>query len=398
MNSVVEVHDASQPGSPHVATAFISTQRRTVTTTFRYEPTYIANPDAWPLGPDLPLTSQSVVSGLPGPLADTAPDRWGRGLIDKPVRGDALAQGSTPLTVTDLDYLLGVSDSTRQGALRYRLSDSEEFLGAGTEVPLLMDLPRVLDATDRVGRGDDLVAVKTLLAAGSASLGGARPKASVRDGERLLIAKFPHRADQWDVMGWEATTLDLARMCGIEVPAHEIVRIGERSVLLLERLDRVAGRRIPYVSGMTLLGKGDGDGADYIEVAEAMSEHGADIEVQLDQMWRRIAFGVAVNNTDDHLRNLGFLRAGGGWVLTPMFDVNPDPVAGAARATSIGWRGDAEALFEIAPYFDVNAERAETVWTEVSAAVSDWRSVALANGVPRGELAMFAPVLDARPR
>ncbi|MFM8351910.1 MAG: type II toxin-antitoxin system HipA family toxin, partial [Actinomycetales bacterium] len=352
----------------------------------------------WPLGPELPLTSQSVVSGLPGPLADSAPDRWGRGLIDRRIRTEAFAAGRTPRTVTDIDYLLGLSDFTRQGALRYRLGDADQVLTDGSTVPKLIDLPRLLNAADRIGSADDLAAVKTLLDAGSASLGGARPKASVRDGDRLLLAKFPHRSDQWDVMAWEATALDLAARCGIDVPVHELVRIDGRSVLLLDRFDRSGVDRIPFASGMTLLGKRDGDNADYIEVAEALSEHGADVIADLERMWRRIAFSVAIHNTDDHLRNLGFLRGRGGWTLSPMFDVNPDPDPGSRRVTSIGWRNQPEAesraLIDIAPYFDLSPNLADCILDEVRSVVSHWRAVATANGIPRSRRTPFSQVLD----
>ena len=395
---VIEVHAGSQPDSPRVGTASLTTTRGTVTTTFRYAPAYLAGPHPWALGPDLPLTSQSVASGLPGPLADSAPDRWGRGLINRRVRAEALAAGRTPPMVTEIDYLLGVSDLTRQGALRYRLADSSEFLAEGSAVPKLIELARLLDAAERIGGTDDLAAVETLLAAGSASLGGARPKASVRDGERLLLAKFPHRSDQWDVMAWEATALDLAAMCGIDVPVHELVRIDDRSVLLLERFDRAGVDRIPFASGMTLLGKRDGDNADYLEVAEAISEHGADVTADLERMWRRIAFSVAIHNIDDHLRNLGFLHGRGGWTLAPMFDVNPDPVPASQRVTSIGWRNSPEeeagALIDIAPHFDLGPNHARSIWQDVCGAAGRWRSAAAANGIPRSQLNAFAHVLD----
>ena len=157
----------------------------------------------------------STVPGLPGCFQDCSPDRWGRNLIEKRLRAFALREGTGQRTLTDVDYLLGVADLTRQGALRLRHGSdsvpSGPFIDPDTVVPKLLELPRLLAAADAVARDpDDQTAVKDLLDAGSGSLGGARPKASVREGERLMIAKFPHRDDTWDVMAWEATALDLA--------------------------------------------------------------------------------------------------------------------------------------------------------------------------------------------
>lgn len=396
----IEVCDGSRETTVGAGSAYLAMRRGALTTTFAYADAFVASSDAWALSPDLPLTGRSVTSGLPGALADTAPDRWGRRLIDRRIRGEALAEGRTPPTVTDIDYLLGVSDTSRQGALRYRRDEASSFLALGADVPRLIDLPQVLAATDRISAhgGDDLELVKELLAAGSASLGGARPKASVRDGDQLMIAKFPHRSDEWDVMAWEATALDLAARCGIQAPKHRLIDIGGRSVLLVERFDRDGHTRIPYLSGMTLLGKRDGDTSDYVELAEAMGEYCADVRAQLEQLWRRMAFSVTIHNTDDHLRNHGFLKVRRGWVLSPVFDVNPNPEPGHQRVTTIGWRNDAHgevaALRAAAPYFHLDDVQATVIWAEVSEAVSTWRAVAAANGIRRAEFNRFADVLD----
>lgn len=399
----LDVCDGSGEEATLAGVAYLSARRRTLTTTFAFDEAFLGAKGAWALSPDLPLGGgRTVLSGLPGALSDTAPDRWGRNLIDRRIRGEALAAGRTPPMVTDIDYLLGVSDITRQGALRYRRDGEGPFLAPGSDVPRLLDLPHLLATSDRLvaDTSDDLGIVKELLAAGSASLGGARPKASVRDGERLWIAKFPHRSDEWDVMAWEATALDLADRCGIATPPHRLVDIAGRSVLLLERFDRSGEHRIPFISAMTLLGKRDGDTADYVEIAEALGAFGAQTRDQLEQMWRRMAFSVAIHNTDDHLRNHGFLRRRDGWMLSPVFDVNPNPAIEDSRVTTIGWRSTSDvevnALGEVAPYFDVTPSRAAEIWTEVTDSVAGWRSVANANGIRREEINRFAPVLDRR--
>ena len=189
-----------------VGTAHVSSRREVVSTRFVYADTYLGRPDAFEISPDLPLASGGgTTEGLPGAVADSAPDRWGRSLIKKRMMSGGRVGDGRPRTVTEVDFLLGVSDLTRQGALRYRLGGSE-FHAPGHAVPKLIELPRLLHAADvaTAEGGDDQAAVQELLDAGSASLGGARPKASVRDGDRLFIAKFPHRSDEWDVIVWRS--------------------------------------------------------------------------------------------------------------------------------------------------------------------------------------------------
>ena len=367
---------------------------RLVSSTFRYDTGYLADPSAFAFDPSLALTTGGQnVSGLPGAFQDCSPDRWGRTLITKGRRGSALADGRTMEALTDVDFLVGVSDLTRQGALRFRAEHSGPFLGEGAEVPRLLDLPALLRAADAASRDDDFAAIKQLLAAGTGSLGGARPKASVRDGERLLIAKFPHPHDDWDVMAWEKTALDLADAAGIAVPPSQLVRIEGRSVLLLERFDRRALTRVPYLSAMTLLGAQDNDSHDYLEVAEALPEVSAATTADLNELWRRTAFSILVNNIDDHLRNHGFLHVKGGWRLSPAFDMNPHPDAATARQTGVAGAHHREealgALLESASAFDLTLASGQSVLAEVASAVSTWQQVAGRNGIGSKELDLF---------
>lgn len=205
--------------------------------------------------------------------------------------------------------------------------------------------------------------VKCLLDAGSSTLGGARPKATVDDGGDFYIAKFPAPGDDHDVMAWEKTALDLAASCGLTVPDSRLVRMGGEAVLLTRRFDRDGGGRLPYLSAMSLLGARDGEARDYIEVAEALASFVGDPGRDLEELFGRVAFSIAVNNTDDHLRNHGFLRAGGRWRLSPAFDVNPNPDDCAQRATAVfgecgGGQSRALAEAEISRFgrvFDVRA-------------------------------------------
>lgn len=208
--------------------AYFTLGRQRVTSSFSYDSAYLSRPGSVDLDPSLPRRSgQQYVSGLPGSFQDSAPDRWGRNLIDKRWRVAERESRQRLPGLTPVDYLLGVSDLTRQGDLRYRIDEDGPFLDPGITVPRLVALPRLLAAADQVTRDpDDQSAVQTLLDAGSGSLGGARPKASVlADDGRLLIAKFPRPGDEWDVMAWEKTALDLAERAGIAVPTRRLVTV-----------------------------------------------------------------------------------------------------------------------------------------------------------------------------
>lgn len=384
-----------------VGVAYFTVRRNTVTTRFIYADGWLSRSDAWSISPDLPIQhGQATVTGLPGAFADSAPDRWGRNLIEKHRRAVARRDGGALPGLTDVDFLVGVSDVTRHGALRYSSPDRPgEYLQPGREVPPMVGLPTLLHAARLASTDDDHEAVKTLLDAGTGSLGGARPKASVDDEGRPLIAKFPHAGDDWSLIAWEAVALDLAEQCGIAVPPHRLVGIGDDPVLLVERFDRSDDGRVPYISAMTLVGGQDGASADYLDVAEAMTEHGARPRADLHELFRRIAFSIAINNVDDHLRNHGFLRRGSGWELAPVFDVNPHPDPGVARVTSIAGatrRNEAsEALIDSAEWFDLTRDDAMAVLSAVTDGARTWRQVATTHGIDAAELARFFPVFDA---
>jgi serine/threonine-protein kinase HipA len=256
-----------------------------------------------------------------------------------------------------------------------------------------------VDIVDREAVGsDELAAIKILLDAGSGSLGGARPKASVRDGDRPWMAKFPRASDEWDVMAWEMTALDLAEACGIKTPTRRLVDLAGKQVLLLERFDREVSQRIPYISAMTLHQAHDEDRREYIEIAEALQVVGSDVRVDLQEFWRRIAFSIAINNSDDHLRNHGLLYRDRGWRLSPAFDVNPDPDFGEHRTTSINFVTDHEnavhALIEAAEHFDLDTESANTIWNEVRSGVESWRAVAAKHGIDGHEIRLFSEAFE----
>ncbi|SDT77180.1 type II toxin-antitoxin system HipA family toxin [Actinoplanes derwentensis] len=382
--------------------AHFNFRRGRLTATFSYERDYLALPGAYAVDPALGLATGAwpLPQGLPGAFSDAAPDRWGRNLIAKRLRAEAVVEGRAMPTLDDRDYLLGVSDETRQGALRFKTDADDVFQHPSPDVPKLIALPTLLHAANAVARDepDNLDAIKTLLDAGTGSLGGARPKASVRDDKRLMIAKFPHHSDGWSVIAWEKTALDLAEAAGIPVPGRQLVGIDGSPVLLLDRFDREGPNRIGYISSMTLLEAQDGQPRDYTEIAEILPENSSSAVEDLRQLWRRIAFSIAIHNTDDHLRNHGFLRRASGWRLAPAFDVNPNPELAAQRVTSVGGAtrpaDEVSALLVYAENFGLTDQQARTILRDVADAAANWGSIARRNGIAQAEIARFEPTLS----
>lgn len=395
--------DVFMDDSGLVGRAYFTRTRGQVSTTFIYAPDYLVN-GGMNIDPVLRLVSgaQYVERLLPA-FADSAPDRWGRNLIDKAQRIRAREEKRAPRRLDDVDYLLGVSDDTRQGALRFRLPDSAEYLGPPSRVPKLVSLPQLLRASDELAKDDDPArAVKELLATGTTGLGGARPKASVRleDG-RPAIAKFPHSSDQWDVMAWEATCLDLLAKVGVRTPRHRLTHVGDRSVLILERFDRtVEGARIPYISAMTASGSSDGERMDYADIAEAMRDLSGSPARDQKELFDRVVFSVAVGNTDDHLRNHGFLADRDQWSLSPVFDVNANPDLAQIRSTSImgadSFPDEIDGLLAFADECGLTQAQAKERFAHIGLTLKAWREQARIYKIRESEIAMMAESLDQR--
>jgi serine/threonine-protein kinase HipA len=379
-------------------------RRRAESETFTYSQSYLSRQDAYALDPALPLVSGQLQTPIGhamfGAFSDCAPDRWGRMLIHRRARraGDGSA-GTAEESFGEVDYLLGVRDDLRQGALRFHDPESEKFLAdEDAGVPHLVDLPRLLDIAERAERDGASEEEYEVLLKGGSSLGGARPKAHVIDQHgRIAIAKFPRPdGDDWDVTAWEAITLELARSAGLTVADSELVDMQGRSVLIVDRFDRRGDRRVGYVSAMTMLEAVDGDRRTYLDLVEVIEEESDRATEDLHELWRRIAFSRLISNTDDHLRNHGFLRATtGGWALSPAFDLNPSPEPGAKRfATTVDEGSDEdnlEALLQSAPLFRLDKPTAEAVIAEVSTATSHWREVARRAGQTTGSINQMEP-------
>jgi serine/threonine-protein kinase HipA len=373
---------------------------------FVYDNRFLASPDAYALDPALPLVAGTLQTPVGRPLfgafTDSLPDRWGRMLIRRAELVRAKAAGTAPRSMSEADLLLGVRDDLRQGAMRFRLDDQGPFLAPeDSGVPALTDLPALLDIAARLERDSaDYDDLRRLLRAGS-SLGGARPKAHVLDAAgRVAIAKFPSDgSDPWDVMAWEKVALDLAQDAGVTVPDSQLIRIGDRHVLIVDRFDRRGSARIGYASAMTMLEARDGDQRSYLEIAAVIEERSASATADLRQLWRRIAFSILISNTDDHLRNHGFLHdRGEAWSLSPAFDLNPNPAPGQKYlSTAVDFddtRASVETLLSVAEYFRLDASQALDVLADVTKAAASWRRVALTHGLMQRDLAEMEPAFE----
>lgn len=338
-----------------------------------------------------------------GVFLDSCPDRWGRVLMRRREAQLARAEGRSERRLLESDYLLGVHDGHRMGALRFRvdgrfMDDNDEL--ASPPWTSLRELQQASLALEREGVEDDPGYSRWLrmLIAPGGSLGGARPKASVRD-ERghLWIAKFPSRNDQDDIGGWEQVVHDLAERSGLVVPGAQLGRFGSSKsgghghhTFLSRRFDRTeSGGRLHFASAMTLLDRVDGQGADdgvsYQDLAELLMRLGSNTSADLEQLWRRIVFSICVSNTDDHLRNHGFMLEPTGWALAPAYDMNPDP-HGAGLKLNISETDNTQDLdlaLSVASVFRVKKKRAQDLITEIVGVVKEWRSVATHHGLSR---------------
>ena len=383
------------------------TRKSRPTATFEYDRTWLTSPERFALDPALAVGPGPfhTAADMPlfGAIGDSAPDRWGRGLMRRAERRRAKRKGETPRTLTEIDYLLMVNDEARQGALRFALEEGTAFVATheDTPIPPLLHLPRLLSAADRVGTDSDTDEDLRLLLAPGSSLGGARPKASVRDRDgRLAIAKFPHQHDEIDTVRWEALALTLAEKAGIEVPRWRLENIAGRPVLLLQRFDRRDGHRVPFLSAMSMLGARDRETRSYLEFVDALRQHGGSPRADMHALWRRIVLSVLISNTDDHLRNHGFLyESPDGWRLAPAYDLNPVPTDLKPRVLTTAIDVDdatasLELALSVADYFELSGDQARATAADVGAAVSTWRKEASALGLSNSEIERMASAFE----
>ena len=343
------------------------------------------------------IYTSSHTSGLPGALRDTAPDRWGQQLVRR-----AFRKSGEQRTLSGIDYLLAINDRTRIGALRYRREGEETFdhnIGR-YRVPPLVRLPALLHAADAVNSNSETAEDLRLLLNEGSPLGGARPKSAVVDNDgRLAIAKFPKNDDDRSIPHGEVLAMTLAGNAGINVARATLLEVAGRPVSLITRFDRNEGRRIPFISAMTLLGLSDGDEAAYTDIAEAIRMYSSAPTKDLHELWRRIVFNVLAGNLDDHLRNHGFLYDHDNrWRLSPAYDLNPVPLTEKARelTTWISEEGpdaDLDLARAAAPYFALDLVRANAIIDEVAAALDGWRQKARRLRMSASDLAVYATAI-----
>lgn len=375
--------------------------------TFEYDPSWLAHPERFALEPALTLAPGPFHTppekALFGAIGDSAPDRWGRVLMRRSERRRAEREGQTPRTLFEADFLLLVDDVARQGALRFKAETDGPFLAPenGMRIPPLIELPRLLSAVERVANEEEDDEDLRLLIVPGSSLGGARPKASVRDHDgHLALAKFPHKQDDINVVLWEGIALSLAEKAGITVPEWRIEMIGDKPVILIRRFDRAGGQRIPFLSAMSMLGANDNEAHSYLEIADALRQYGAATKEDLAQLWRRIVFSVLISNTDDHLRNHGFLYGSHeGWRLSPAYDLNPVPVDIRPRVLSTAIDMDdptasIELALETADYYGLKQEDAKAIAQQVARTVANWRGEAAKLGISAREIERMASAFE----
>lgn len=375
--------------------------------TFEYDPDWLQHPARFSLEPALtlgpgPFHTDAGVAMF-GAIGDSAPDRWGRALMRRMERRRAEREGQTPRALREIDYLLLVDDEARQGALRFAQQPGGPFLREEgvKRIPPLIDLPQLLSAAEHVADDTDTDEELKLLFAPGSSLGGARPKASVIDKDKhLTIAKFPRRDDEYNTVAWEAVALSLAQRAGIEVPAARIEMVDGKQVLLLKRFDRDGTHRVPFLSAMSMLGAKDNETRSYMELVDALRQHGAAARQDMEALWRRLVFIILISNTDDHLRNHGFLYAGAsGWRLSPAYDLNPVPADIKPRILTTAINEDdttasLQVAFDTAGYFGLTAKNARAVAADVGAVVAQWREEAAAFGLTKSQVDRMASAFE----
>jgi serine/threonine-protein kinase HipA len=351
-------------GQAHLVGRLWSRGRRgRETASFEYDESWLMKSERFPLEPALSLTAGQFYTAadkdLFGALGDSAPDRRGRTLMRRGERQRAQREGRAPRTLFEIDYLLMVDDEARQGALRFAEEGDGPFLAPSGQmrIPPLIDLPRLLSAAE-------------------------------------------HVADESaNVVLWEAVALTLASQAGIPVPDWRVEQVGGKPVLLLRRFDRTGSQRIPFLSAMSMLGASDGETHSYLEIVDALRRHGASPAADIAGLWRRVLFNVLISNTDDHLRNHGFLYEGGGWRLSPAYDMNPVPVDVRPRVLSAAIdEEDITASFEltmaVAGQFGLAQDRAKQIAAEVATAVAGWRKQAARIGLSTRESERMASAFE----
>lgn len=375
---------------------------------FTYDEAWLRSAFAQKIDPDLHLyagVQHSADSNNFRIFLDSCPDRWGRLLMKRRENYIARQEVRRPQMLNEIDYLLGVHDLYRQGALRFKRELTGEFLDSDQRLaaPPMSSLKELEYAAQKVedsnSEDPDYLKWLYMLMSPGSSLGGARPKASVvDDAKHLWIAKFPSRYDDYDIGAWEYLAHQLALNAGIHMAPCRIEKFNSHHhTFLTKRFDRTEKSRLHFTSAMTQLGYYDGEyNASYLELAQFLTEQGSNTKPDLEQLWRRIIFNIAISNTDDHLRNHGFIYHQGGWILSPAYDVNPTTPANGLHLniTDDDNRLDYELAMSVIDFFQLKKGTAEKIKTDVLTSVSQWQAIATTIGISRGEQQLLAAAFN----
>lgn len=395
-----------------VGTLGYESLRGNITYQFAYDADWIRRYRRLVLSKNLPVVSglQYKKGSIFDMLQDALPDRWGRRLIDKRERMLAEKEQRLPRYLSDVDYLMLLDDTTRMGAFRLRTDNryigtenTDESVPPLTFLREFIDLAHAFETADAKGTTIREEWLRNLYRQGS-SLGGARPKANVRDTDgNLYIAKIPSIHDEYDIALWEHFASCLAREAGIKVTDTRLIHLdGQRyHTLLSRRFDRQGDKRIHFASAMTLCGLQDGAGADsgngYLDIVDMLiGQSGiANVQVALETLYRRVAFNILIGNHDDHFRNHGFLLTGKGWEWSPAYDINPtDMMTQSLLINNTSDESSVELLLASSADYLLDKEKAKTIIDEVCRVVRDWRKVATRCGISPSEQNRFAMRLD----
>jgi serine/threonine-protein kinase HipA len=316
-----------------------------------------------------------------GAIGDSAPDRWGRTLMQRAYHGKNLSE---------LDYLINVDDETRQGALRFSenkgpcLKETSE-----TTNPPFVKLEELLNVSDKVLKNNETKEELQLILNPGSSLGGARPKAAIVDKNGAYsIAKFPRNDDTIDIVRWEAIALTLAKTAGINVPEFRLETIVGKPVIIVKRFDRELKNRIPFLSAMSMLGAQDNeDNYSFTDITYMIRKYGAQPDSDCEELWKRMVFGLMISNTDNHLRNHGFLYDDKGWVLSPAYDLNPNNTRfNFSVSMDIQQPNDIDTALDLIGKFRLSDTRAKEIIEEIKSAVAGWRQTAKMFDIPDNEI------------
>ncbi|MBP6447527.1 MAG: type II toxin-antitoxin system HipA family toxin [Saprospiraceae bacterium] len=368
---------------------------------FEYDTSWLKNGRKFLLDPEISFFSGPQYPDQKenfGVFLDSMPDTWGRTLMKRRAALNAKEENTKVPTLYDIDFLLGVYDESRMGALRFKLDPEGDLLDNSpiSSVPPWSSIRELQNAAKSLENDNNSAEIKkwlTILIAPGSSLGGARPKANIIDSDKSLwIAKFPSKSDVIDKAAWEYLVYELALLAGVKMAPSKIERVmGKHHTFFTKRFDREGIERIHFSSAMTMTGNTElqlrDSPASYLEIAEFISNFGVNIDANLSQLWRRIVFNIAVSNTDDHLRNHGFLLTNEGWELSPAYDLNPaiDKDGLSLNIDEIDNALDFDLAKSVGVYFRLNEDQMNQIINEVKGAVSQWKDVAHKIGISRSE-------------